>query len=278
MHSPAGSEGRSPVLYHLHIPKTAGTTLYALLETRFPREKVCPVRLSSLDILRMPREQLAGFDLLGGHWEFGYHLPAILGRPVRAVTLLREPRALVLSLYKQVMQQPLDPIRPYVDANCPTLETFLSDPVMSKYVADTQTRFLAVAERRFTPAVVEKIRAAEPAELNNIVRDANASDPPVSVYEMLHRARRRLAECEVVGLVERFDETAARIGAVFGLPSGAPPKQRNVSSMKFREEELSPRVLHRLDELTALDQILYREVSARFEREVAQPATSRRAA
>lgn len=277
MHSSVVPGHAKPVLYHLHIPKTAGTTLYALLEARFSPEKVCPVYVSSQDIMRMPRERFAAFDLVGGHWEFGYHLPAIMGRPVRPVTMLREPRAVVLSLYKQVMQEPLDPVRKYVDANCPTLEAFLFDKLMSNYVSDTQTRFLAIAERKFRPETIDRIRAAAPDQVQPIVRETNMSVLPASAYEMLHRGRSRLAECEVVGLVERFNESFAQICFVLGWPSSVPTGHKNVSRIKL-DEQLPSHLLKRLDELTSLDQILYQEALERFERETAASRTLRRAA
>lgn len=254
-----------PVLYHLHIPKAAGTTLYDLLRTRFPRRRRCPVRVSLLDLIRIPRQRFAAFDLVGGHLEFGYYLAEYMGRPVRAVTLLREPRAHLLSLYKQVMQEPLDPVRAYVDAHCPTVEDFFFDPQMAEYVADPQARFLAVAERRFTPAVVERLRGAGPAEVPAIVQQAADACPMPSPAETLGRARGRLDECFFVGLVERFDESADRLRAALGWPAFRRTESRNVSSVRVAHGRPSRRLLDRLDELTQIDRMLYEEAAGRFD-------------
>jgi len=253
-----------PVLYHLHIPKAAGTTLYDLLRTRFPRRKRCPVRVSLLDLIRIPRRRFAAFDLVGGHLEFGYHLPEYMGRPVRTVTLLREPRSHLLSLYKQVMQEPLDPVRAYVDVHCPTVEDFFFDPQMAAYVANPQARFLAVAERRFTPVVLERLRGATPAEVPAIVQQAADDCPTPSPAETLDRARARLAECFFVGLVERFDESSDRLRTALGWPAFRRTESRNVSSVKVAEGRPSKRLLDRLDELTQIDRVLYDEAAEHF--------------
>jgi hypothetical protein len=256
----------TPVLYHLHIPKTAGTTFYAALASRYPTDKVCPVRGDHWNLLRMPRETFAAFDLVGGHLSFGRHLSTVMGRPIRPVTMLREPRALLISLYKQVMQEPRDPIRPYVDANCPTVESFFFDPKISDWVADAQARFLSYTEPLFSLETISRIQAADPGDVLTIVREAGASPLP-SPYEMLARARRRLTECEVVGLVEQFDESFARICDMMGWPRpDTPVPRKNVSTIPV-SETLSPRLIARLDELSWMDRILYGEAKARFEAE-----------
>jgi hypothetical protein len=267
----------APALYHLHIPKAAGTALFDLLRSRFPRRKVCPVRLSSLDLLRIPPDRFARYDLIGGHLEFGYHLPELTGRPVRPVVLLREPRSLLLSLYKQLMHEPLDPLRAHVDAHCPTLEAFFFDPLVSRYVANPQTRFLAVTERRFTLDVVRRLRAATPEASRHIVQQTAESDPDLSPFELLDRARRRLDDCAAVGLVERFEESCDRICAALGWPSFARPKTRNVSPLKIGRDQLPRHVAARLDELTTFDRALYQDAAARFGEEM-RPTALRRAA
>jgi hypothetical protein len=220
--------------------------------------------VSLLDLIRIPRERFARYDLVGGHLEFGYHLPEYMGREVQVVTMLRDPRSHLLSLYKQVMQEPLDPIRKHVDAHCSTVDSFFFDPVISDYVANPQTRFLAVAERRLTVPVLDQIRRAKRADAARIVAEAAAAAPAPSAEEMLERARRRLSECLLVGLVEQFDESVNRLCVALGWPPFGRVASRCVSSIKVSRETISPRVLARIDELTKLDRVLYREAVDRF--------------
>src|SRR5262245_20698464 len=83
-------------LYFLHIPKTAGVSIRTLLESRFSPQEVCPV-YSPRDLFTARPGSLDGYRLYRAH--LGFTLPAHVSHPLRIVTLLREPVALVVSMY-----------------------------------------------------------------------------------------------------------------------------------------------------------------------------------
>src|SRR5436190_23682948 len=83
-------------LYFLHIPKTAGVSFRTLLESRYRPHEVCPV-YSPRDLFRVVPGSLDGYRLYRAH--LGFTLPAYVSRPLRIVTLLRDPVAVIVSMY-----------------------------------------------------------------------------------------------------------------------------------------------------------------------------------
>lgn len=87
---------RSPVRVALfHFPKTGGTSLHRFLAPLFDAAEICPERIRNFD--RFTPEQLAGYSYFSAHMDFA-RLQLIPG-PLYTITVLREPKARVLSLY-----------------------------------------------------------------------------------------------------------------------------------------------------------------------------------
>lgn len=82
-------------LVFLHIPKTAGTSFHNVMMQNFKPDDLCPERLRFLD--RFPTDKMSSYRLFSGHYFFD-QLNRIPG-PRQVVTLLRDPRRRLLSLY-----------------------------------------------------------------------------------------------------------------------------------------------------------------------------------
>jgi hypothetical protein len=82
------------ILYFLHIPKTAGTSLSAWLSSHFKSTEVCPIL--DFSALRNCPEALCNYRCFAGHW--GMKLLDLIERP-RIVTWLRDPGRRMLSSY-----------------------------------------------------------------------------------------------------------------------------------------------------------------------------------
>ena len=82
-------------LVFLHIPKCGGTSFHNALAASFPPEEHCPERLRFLD--RLTQEELERYRFYSGHyfWDQIQRVPDAC-----TITLLREPRARLLSLYR----------------------------------------------------------------------------------------------------------------------------------------------------------------------------------
>ncbi len=88
-----------PRLYIWHVPKTAGTSLREMLMPHFSPLEFCG-SLTLSELYRLSPARLRSFRVIAGH--FGPMLPPLLPDvPLVTVTLLRDPMAVVASLYGQ---------------------------------------------------------------------------------------------------------------------------------------------------------------------------------
>jgi hypothetical protein len=238
--------GPSDRLYFLHIHKTAGSTLARILETHFGQGEICPPQTWQR-FLELPPAELAQYRLFRGHLlHFTHWLPE---RPW-IVAFLRDPVERTLSTYDYIRRN--DRHRHHRAALEMDLGAFLDDPQTSGTVRDLQTRWI--------------LANAFPSEsLRDMERqlDELGLDP-------LETAERQLDSYAFVGLVERFEDSVARMMGVMGwhlfdwMTEHAGDRV-NVSEGRVRQEDLAPAVLERIHELTTLDRALHAGALARFD-------------
>jgi hypothetical protein len=252
---------RDHVLYFCHIPKTCGTTFHRMIRSRFARRRVAPI-VPNHAYFTDPAIRLERYDFLGGHLFFGYHLAALVPRPVRTVVLLREPRALLLSMFKHGLEFADDPVHRHIRERCPTPERFFTDPLMEAYVANPMTRYLGHAERALTPAVIDEARRLPTADASR--RLATVPGTAADDGTLLTTALGRLRECQVVGLAEQLPESLDLVARREGWPAFGPIPHLNESRDRTTPGDLAPRTLAAIDRLTMLDRELYRAARARF--------------
>ncbi len=102
----------------LHIPKTAGSTLHTLFDTRVRREASRGIFAADLDheavkaLASEPDAQKRKIKLLRGHQPFGLH--TVLPQPCSYVTVLRHPVARAISQYFYVLKNAHNPLHDQV--------------------------------------------------------------------------------------------------------------------------------------------------------------------
>ncbi len=209
---------------YLHIPKTAGRTLSSALVKNFPSEKT--VHLDILDaevdeeLDKIPLETRSRARLLWGHFPYGVHTH--IPRHCEFVTVLREPVARVVSVYKFILRTPRHVLYDRVTRERVSLEDYVESGMDEGQTGNSQTRQLS--GRQF--GVVD--RAA------------------------LEEAKHNLAGFLVVGLTEHFEETFALLRRSLGLR--IPFYVTRNESPPFRASE---RALELIRERNELDQELY---------------------
>ncbi|HIP69944.1 MAG TPA: hypothetical protein EYH05_00935 [Anaerolineae bacterium] len=221
----------SPAIF-LHIPKTAGSTLYRILGNHYPFKNIYTVwQDGSLDEFKqLTPEQHTSIRLLRGH--FGYGLVSCLPAESVWFTILRDPVERAISYYHFIRRSPRHYCYDRVTQNKLSLEEFLTGQIDT--LADNgQTRLLANLET------------------GHEIPFGQCSK------EMLTQAKYNLqTNMAVVGLTEQFDETLLLLQKAFGWRNIYYSRQ-NVSRNKSSQTELPASTLEVIRQTNQLDTALY---------------------
>ncbi len=254
-------EGR-PVSF-LHLEKTAGTALANALTERFHPLQIDPDPNRTMPphlrcafptpALRAIRER----KLVWGH----YDLPSLLrlGPDRLIVTMLREPRARILSLYHFW--------RSYEPAGC--------DPFQNREVRLAHEHDLLGFLRLGDPSLRDCIDNLYVRRLTGLYASSTEEDPlRADPAGALALARDGLDRIAFVGIVERMETSLAGLSAVLCTPIGAGLKRENAGEANARlrpdvfrpvaRADITPSIEAELDRLTALDRVLYDECLERI--------------
>ena len=225
------------MIYFLHIPKTAGSSLRQIIEANYgPDElKVIGVHwttwLRSEDVLK----RIAGKPRLRAiHGHFSYGLHRDIGGEAIYVTFLREPQQRVISGYFHLRRHSKNPLRKRVENM--TLEEYLD----SGLVLDVDNGMV----RRIS-GIMDSVGYGE-------VRREHLS-------MALANLRRDFL---FVGMLERFDASIYLLGKTLQWRRRHYSKERQGTNRSGYEP--SENAVNRLHELNAFDEVLYEHVSRRL--------------
>lgn len=242
-------------LYFQHIPKTAGTSVGAMLARAFPMDEICPV-LHWDTIAALPRAHLDGYNLFVGH--FASYLERFLGRKLNKFTLFRDPVERTVSHYLHILRNPGHPFHAQVKTQ--TLREFVCDPRTRANVENYQARY--VADFGYDPVKIAGTFAA-----------ADRSAFPVQMYidelslaendaDLRARAHEALGRFFQIGVVENFAVEMRRLAETLGRPLGEPVRM-NVSMRRSQKEDLDRATLVAILQATTIDRELYERVRDR---------------
>lgn len=138
-----GARGRTTIF--LHIGKTAGTTLAAVLRQRYPSRTVFTYdshdpQPASDQLARLNPTQLRQLRLVRGHLLFGIH--AQLPQPALYIGLLRDPFARLESAYRHILVKRTHRLHAYVTSRRMTFAEFVTSGVTLE-TDNWQTRCIA---------------------------------------------------------------------------------------------------------------------------------------
>jgi len=256
-HGPLADEEQ---LHFLHIPKTAGRSVRAVLENHFAWSELCPGTVLP-DIFGCAPSELSRWRLFCGH--YGRYIHGLLDRAPVEMTFLRDPIARSVSHYRDLQAREGTWLYEYVNTH--TFDEFVLDPAVSTELMNLQTRFLALDD-------IDKdffgYSRRRDGDLPGLIAD-------FSSRALLDRALKNLDAMAFVGLQERFDESLVLLAATFGWSPPREAPRRNTARAKFDLSTVSAQAMDRLREITALDQVLYDHAAARFEAAVREISPER---
>lgn len=249
------------LLYFIHIPKTAGTTLIALLDSKFDMNEIFPAQLWK-ELAKIPPDEVGNYRLYRGH--FGAKgLEPFLPRPPVCITMLRQPIPLSLSTYKFVMREPGTRVHGLATAEKMSFADFIQHPKTRKRISNKQTRNLSFRVKH-PPADDAIFQYSESRD--RVDQWLDKYQLPLSDRDSLAQAKEQLEACAFFGLVERFDESMALMSYTFGWsPVGAVPKLREATT-PAEIEALPDDIRTMLEDCNRLDTKLYRYAEKLFEK------------
>ncbi|HEV7158498.1 MAG TPA: hypothetical protein VGN38_09105 [Caulobacteraceae bacterium] len=248
----------------LHLPKSAGSSLANMLAAHFAPEAI--YRPEPRELGGRSREELAGYGLIHGHCQWS-ELAAI-PRPVRIVSLMREPLARALSLYW------------YWRAHT---WAYGVEEISSRGVQFAKTLSMEAFFGEAPPDVMGNFENAVARQLVGAEYLAMNTGFTIPDQEVIRICRAHLDAMVFCGLTERFAASAAAILGRLGLPASATRADNTLAGQMLapgfetvRPTPPSPALLARLRDLNAIDAALYRHVRDGWRMRLASAAQAMR--
>lgn len=226
----------------LHIHKTAGTTLHAILQRQYADEDVYNIDAKGHNFdhfTGLSQSMRAKIHLLKGHMDYGLH--EFLPQPATYFTFLRDPIERAISYYYFIQRTPQHPH--HQAANELSLYEFLEQKV-DRLMANGQTRQLAGGYPHY---------------------EFGEKAP-----ELLDKAKQHLQKrFVVVGITEQFDESLLLLQRHFGWRNIWYQRQ-NVGGNRPPKKQIAPKTMTLLTQLNQTDNALYQYGRSLFKAQIAQ--------
>jgi hypothetical protein len=197
----ARTKGSERCIVFLHLPKTAGSTLKAALQYKYPSETLLLEDTSDHfgGIDRVPLEERRSARVVTGHIHYGIH--RLIPRECDYVTVLREPVARVVSMYRHILAHPRHRLHDQLAQSGMGLEEF-ARTADDAGLDNLQTRLISGRQA------------------GEVITHAGSKGgvwlAPELGRDDLEEAKRNLDRFLVVGLTERFDESFILIRRALG--------------------------------------------------------------
>lgn len=216
-------------LFFLHVPKTAGTSLIAVLDQRYTVDEICPLdRGTVAEYLSLPEKERQRYKFIRGH--FPYPLISHLRKP-RTITFLRDPIKRTLSAihhHKRLEKQGKSYF-PDIHLASLTVQQFLDHPLLGSVVCNDGVKYL-LGKRQFLT---------------------------LSPATRLSLAKEHLDAFDFIGITECFHDSLELLAYTFGLFPIQDYPVLQAAPREEKSEEVLPQVLERLAEANRAEIELY---------------------
>jgi hypothetical protein len=236
--------------FFMHIPKTAGTSLRALLEQRFNKNEICPISyVTEFQNTPDPTAYLKQYRFIRGHLPYDY-IRRLLGYDPITLTMLRHPVDRLVSNWaffqELVIPEGLVPPKYMMRARTLSLEEFVAEivayqqPGTASKMGNIQTIQLG--------ADTQTLYSKEDSE-DVVLQHSSEID--------LACAKQVLPTFAWVGLTERYEDSLALMAYTFGWWPVRTIRRLNVTARRPQLSQLSPTLLDQCNAICQLDLQLY---------------------
>lgn len=233
----------SKTLLFQHIPKTAGSTIIGILESKYAENKryqldAMNIGASLQDFKNFSETQRNAFNLIYGHLSDRL-IPYLNETPI-VFTFLRDPIETFVSGFFYIKRATWNRFHQDVKQISSILE--FADFWKEKNMINNQTRYIA-------------------GKTDYVLKDGHP-DTPVD-QEMFKLALEKLSSIDLVFTVERFDESILFLEKQMHWKSKPFYVKRNRTKGRKKIEDLTPEEIERLQEELKYDLLLYKEAQKR---------------
>ncbi len=234
-----------PVLYYVHVPKTAGTTIRVALLWLYRWNQILwakgPDYLAN-KAQNMSPSDLRKIRLVAGHTRFGMH-KALPFTNVHYFTILRDPVERVLSQYYYLRRKPAHRLYEVTNTYNLDLKTLLEEGYLLKH--NVQTFWISGADERYF---------RDGAYYPEIIRQAKAHIDQYFGF---------------VGLNGWFDESMILLKRWMGWHRYPMYAKKNVTHSRKKQDQEAPETIDAIKRFNQMDIELYEHVATRFHEQLA---------
>lgn len=247
--TPRHTGKRNQTLIFLHMPKTGGTTMHAILKRQYRVENTFRTNPEQhWESLRMFREfsdeAKAKIELITGHMRFGIH--EYINRPSYYLSFLRDPVQRVISYYYYILGYQNHYLHQKIKSGNMSLEDVLESGV----------------SREFNNFQIRRISGQDRVDYG------------CCSNEMLDMAIRNIDQYfPVVGLTEKFDESLILMSNYcrWKFPYYT---RLNVGKNKPPKHDITDKVIESIKQFNDLDIKLYNYASQKLQEQVTELGTA----